>query len=706
MTTAQTLIDQLRRELLDEGDETVVEIPDSELIDKMNLAMSDIMQRAPEANVVHEIHNIPASDPALRELPAGAVKFIKVGTNLDDRTESMDIPEFSATASTYKLAQVDQGAPAWWQDYTIYSFDLNLDDMMDDLYPAEDWPYEDALLAGIPIAQSRLYIASDLYLECEMKLTNVPAAEETIIAGFQVSETDANFNHVDTAEPLVYWSNSDTTPVNTGSPSLFVESEATINQDFSPTPDGSYTTGLKLDENWKVVATPMSIALSAAGNQVDLFHPTNQAALKHIRIITAGANFSSPNRVEIRNVRIRSNSREIATQGYPNPPRAFSDGAPFSSNFLHQYQAVAQSRAQVFLGYDAGKTFPVGNGGSAGYSGYGYGDPGGMFNGTRNGGSSSTGPGWLLSKKIQNPFSVDYGAVPPGEWEGNRCYWPSEAGIDLASLGWDGLIDNLSVSIDTIMTSDPQAGVLEQKFAVIAQFSLGDTTFTSTYDRFLGTITASEDLAQAMVNDNRSWGANDVNIKTAKAFRFKFNTFMGFPAQHASSVESDIMIANASLASSLWFGRWSATPPLTIPKVEGASGSLRYAEKDVFDTYDPDWEQNPPAVTGPSYYEHYMHDPRDPTRFYVYPAPPSDDTSITVVYSKMPTSMTDTHSVYPLTEKWEGATMAYAKYLVLTGENRKRFLPEPSRQRLLDEYTTVVAIARGAGYTDALRKDG
>ena len=97
---------------------------------------------------------------------------------------------------------------------------------------------------------------------------------------------------------------------------------------------------------------------------------------------------------------------------------------------------------------------------------------------------------------------------------------------------------------------------------------------------------------------------------------------------------------------------------LDIVRVVGG-GAIRHIERNHLDHTDPDWH----TVLGAP--KHYMHDPRVPDTFWVYPVP-SSSTSVELAYAGTPAIITINQAI-PLDDIYQNALcwwivgMAYAK---------------------------------------------
>lgn len=83
MATAQDIFDEVRRIIHDE-DAASYRWPDAELIDYLNAGLRQIVVLVPMANTVETIEDTGTSRVARQELPAGGIKFIRVGRNYAD----------------------------------------------------------------------------------------------------------------------------------------------------------------------------------------------------------------------------------------------------------------------------------------------------------------------------------------------------------------------------------------------------------------------------------------------------------------------------------------------------------------------------------------------------------------------------------------------------------------------------------------------
>lgn len=124
-------------------------------------------------------------------------------------------------------------------------------------------------------------------------------------------------------------------------------------------------------------------------------------------------------------------------------------------------------------------------------------------------------------------------------------------------------------------------------------------------------------------------------------------------------------------------------------------GVVRFAEKDALDTYEPDWEFVSIKADGPNYFEHFCHDDREPTVYFLYPAPVADAKRTAVVYSAIPTLMVLVADTLPLDDKYTNALIMYVVYRALTKESRET-LPGAFRQELWQNYLVALGLQKQA----------
>lgn len=126
-------------------------------------------------------------------------------------------------------------------------------------------------------------------------------------------------------------------------------------------------------------------------------------------------------------------------------------------------------------------------------------------------------------------------------------------------------------------------------------------------------------------------------------------------------------------------------------------GTVRYVEKDVLDTYDPDWEYTPATgvVDGDNYFQHFCHDKREPKTYYLYPPPVADNKMLAAVYSAIPVEVTAVGSTYPLADEYINPAIMYLVYRALTKESRQT-LPDAYRKDLWQNFLVSLGLQRQA----------
>jgi hypothetical protein len=128
------------------------------------------------------------------------------------------------------------------------------------------------------------------------------------------------------------------------------------------------------------------------------------------------------------------------------------------------------------------------------------------------------------------------------------------------------------------------------------------------------------------------------------------------------------------------------------------TGPIRFIEKDVLDTFQPDWTYVVPAdadVT--NYYRHYMHDPRDPTGFYLYPRP-DPEIPVWVQYAKLPELVDDAADTFPLSDAYLNAAVIYVTYRALNKEGRFAAGPDSRAAKLYQEFLGALGMSRKVAY--------
>lgn len=74
-----------------------------------------------------------------------------------------------------------------------------------------------------------------------------------------------------------------------------------------------------------------------------------------------------------------------------------------------------------------------------------------------------------------------------------------------------------------------------------------------------------------------------------------------------------------------------------VRNTAGNKKAIRLASREILDAQSPGWHN----LTGVTEIKHYMFDPRDPKVFYVYPPAAASGASVELVYSALPTDVTE-----------------------------------------------------------------
>jgi len=74
-----------------------------------------------------------------------------------------------------------------------------------------------------------------------------------------------------------------------------------------------------------------------------------------------------------------------------------------------------------------------------------------------------------------------------------------------------------------------------------------------------------------------------------------------------------------------------------VRNTSGTKRAIRYTTRALLDAQVPSWYN----LTGVTQIQHYMYDARDPRVFYVYPPAASSGASVELVYSAVPTAITE-----------------------------------------------------------------
>lgn len=121
-------------------------------------------------------------------------------------------------------------------------------------------------------------------------------------------------------------------------------------------------------------------------------------------------------------------------------------------------------------------------------------------------------------------------------------------------------------------------------------------------------------------------------------------------------------------------------------------GAVRYVEKDVLDSFDPDWEYDVSIkADGANFFEHYCHDPREKGVYYLYPPQAAASKKVAIMYSANPTAIAVVGDTFSLNDEYINPVVTYMVYRALTKESRDS-LPTAFRQELWDNYLTSLGL--------------
>ncbi len=122
-------------------------------------------------------------------------------------------------------------------------------------------------------------------------------------------------------------------------------------------------------------------------------------------------------------------------------------------------------------------------------------------------------------------------------------------------------------------------------------------------------------------------------------------------------------------------------------------GAIRYVEKDVLDSHDPDWEHDTAIKTlagSSDFFDHYTHDPRSPKVYFLYP-PASGTAYAEIQYSAIPADLSATDDTIPIADEYLEAYYAYVAFRALTKESRDT-MPSAFRQELWNNFLTALGL--------------
>ncbi len=121
----------------------------------------------------------------------------------------------------------------------------------------------------------------------------------------------------------------------------------------------------------------------------------------------------------------------------------------------------------------------------------------------------------------------------------------------------------------------------------------------------------------------------------------------------------------------------------SINEMPVGAGVMREVELDAMNTLFPEWSytqvEQPRVPTVPDIigsgnlrFEHYMHDPREPKVFYIWPPPPPSGSvgGLSVVYVDLPSDLASLASTFALDDQYQNAMIIYVTYRALRKDGR------------------------------------
>lgn len=125
-------------------------------------------------------------------------------------------------------------------------------------------------------------------------------------------------------------------------------------------------------------------------------------------------------------------------------------------------------------------------------------------------------------------------------------------------------------------------------------------------------------------------------------------------------------------------------------------GRVTRVEKDVLDSWDPDWEYDTTIkADAANFFVHWCHDEKEPKVYHLYPPNSGSTRYVELVYSSQPTEVTAVNETYPLADEYMNATIQYMVYRALTKESRDT-LPNAYRQELWENFLNALGLERAA----------
>lgn len=687
MTLTTVLVDQLRNELHDTGDEPERRYSDTKLVGYLNQAIKDILSRAPEANVVVEDFDLDASSP-LQTLPAGATKFHKV-------------------VGAYYLgagAPTQPNKDAWFHSgWTVGAGGGGDGKAAPSMVAADDEPQpgDEGYYGNIALLRSTLSFFPATWNPTPANLSLSGATTNSVV-----------YDHVNDNFLMFFYGNN---------------VSGTTEFDFYvvETSEGTVAGGFYHNQiNWPGEITFYDHLGNSATNFMSLYGGVSYNSVYpwvHAYMRADGLIVGEPMRISggtspagahqfTMSVNDRQRMDIVASTGIADNitvPVQWFYASPNRANFICQLNNSG-FRGELYTstnGIDWTLVYTKVDGGtfSLRYGASGINDAGEVVSAYHENNVTYIVP----SANGYTPINVTtyFPGVTSGGEAWDEWYFGSQPGLaDLSRFVYDEFNarwiwfapDNTSLNrLRIISTSDPTDwdpnGANCEDHGLIPDLALNvDYRSVSANSVAYNPNKPGEVLAQIQYRNPLGGASGNVG----GVYRFQYG---GVGYEEVASFGGPA-------------GYIYGLPTMAVNYVPGAANlergpQLRYAEKDVFDTYDDDWYYDTSYPSGADYYQHFMHDPRDPTRFYVWRAPKDGD-RVVVAYSKLPDEIGDVTDVFPIREQWEGAAVMFAKWLALIEQGRKSYLPEVSRSRLLNEYTTVVEAARQAIYSDVLRDDG
>lgn len=122
------------------------------------------------------------------------------------------------------------------------------------------------------------------------------------------------------------------------------------------------------------------------------------------------------------------------------------------------------------------------------------------------------------------------------------------------------------------------------------------------------------------------------------------------------------------------------------------TGSVTYVEEDQLNQWEPDWRTTAPtSPDADNYYQHYLFDRREPTRFSLYPRPTSG-TKVRVLEAQECAELATAADNLTLSATYNPALVDYGLYRALAKEGRHQ---DPAKAiKHLDNFLAALGIKR------------